>query len=157
MCVEEEPLKQEAVLFTKTGNLPPPYKAIVHAVGPTWNYSSAIHNRDIALLKKACMRALVCAKSYGSISIPAISSGMYGFPIDVCANTLIQAVVEFSEIHEDSELTDIYFIIQQNNASAFQRAMEKHINNVLYISSVIWCILLFFPLLCKPFSQHWHH
>ena len=66
----------KAVLFTKTGNLPPPYKAIVHAVGPTWNHSSAAHDRDIALLKKACMRALVCAKSYGSISIPAISSGV---------------------------------------------------------------------------------
>ena len=72
------------------------------------------------------MRALVCAQSYGSISIPAISSGVHGFPINVCADTLIQAVVDFSEIHEDSELTDIYFIIQLN-ASAFQRAMEKHI------------------------------
>ena len=66
----------KAVLFTKTGNLPPPYKAIVHVVGPTWKHSSAAHDRDIALLKKACMRALVCAKSYGSISIPAISSGV---------------------------------------------------------------------------------
>ena len=120
----------KAVLFTKTGNLPPPYKAIVHAVGPTWNHSSAAHDQDIALLKKACMRALVCAKSYGSISIPAINSGVFGFPINVCADTLIQAVIEFSEMHEDSELTDINFVILQNNASAFQRAMKKHISNV---------------------------
>ena len=102
----------------------------MHAVGPTWNRSSVTHDRVITILKKACMRALVCAQSYGSISIPAISSGVHGFPINVCADTLIQAVVDFSEIHEDSELTDIYFIIQLN-ASAFQRAMEKHIDNVL--------------------------
>ena len=75
------------------------------------------------------MRALVCAKSYGSISIPAISSGVFGFPIDVCADTLIQAVIEFSEIHEDSELTDINFIILRKNASAFQRAMVINIQS----------------------------
>ena len=113
-----------------TGNLPLPYKAIVHAVGPKWNRSSVAHDRDISLLKKACMRALVCAKSYGSISIPAISSSVCGFPIDVCADTLIQAVVEFSEIHEDSELTNINFIILQKNASAFQRAMVKHVISI---------------------------
>ena len=118
--------------------MPPPYKAIVHVVGPTWNHSSVAHDRDISLLKKACMRALVCAKSYRSSSIPAISSGVYGFPIDVCADTLIQAVIEFSEMHEDSELTDINFVILQNNASAFQSAMKKYIRNVAsYQSSVV--------------------
>ena len=136
---------RKAVLFTKTGNLPPPYKAIVHVVGPTWNHSSVAHDRDISLLKKASMRALVCAKSYRSISIPAISSGVFGFPIDVCADTLIQAVIEFSEMHEDSELTDINFVILQNNASAFQSTMKKY--QKCGILSAICCRILLLPSL----------
>ena len=118
-----------AILRTKIGSLPPPYKAIVHAVGPTWNHSSPNHDREIALLKKTCKRALVCAEDYGSIAIPAISSGVYGFPIDVCADALVRAVVEFSNNNDDSDLCDINFIILNDNANAFQKAIEQHIQN----------------------------
>ena len=118
-----------AILQTRIGSLPPPYKAIVHAVGPTWNRSSTNHDREIAVLKKTCKRALVCAQRYGSIAIPAISSGVYGFPIDACADALIRAVVEFSENNDDSDLCDINFIILKDNANAFQRAVEQHIQN----------------------------
>lgn len=119
-----------AILRDKIGRLPPPYKAIVHAVGPIWNHSSQNHEREIALLKKACRRALVAASSYGSIAIPAISSGVFGFPINVCADTLVKAVVEFSkqEGYAD-ELCDINFIVFKEKASAFQKAMEEHIKN----------------------------
>ena len=122
-----------AVLQTRVGSLPPPYKAIVHAVGPTWNRSSSNHDREIALLKKTCKRALVCAQDYGSIAIPAISSGVYGFPIDACADALVRAVVEFSENNEDSDLCDINFIILKDNADVFQKAVEHHIQNATII------------------------
>ena len=122
-----------AVLQTRVGSLPPPYKAIVHAVGPTWNRSSSNHDREIALLKKTFKRALVCAQDYGSIAIPAISSGVYGFPIDACAVALVRAVVEFSENNDDSDLCDINFIILKDNADVFQKAVEHHIQNATII------------------------
>ena len=43
-----------AVMFNNVGNLPPPYKAIVHAVGPQWSGSNK--EREIALLKKAAVQ-----------------------------------------------------------------------------------------------------
>ena len=119
-----------AVLRKKVGALPPPYKAIVHAVGPSWNRLLPTHDKEIALLRKTCRRALVCAKSYGSIAIPAISSGLYGFPIDVCADALVKAAVEFSEMEEENELCDINFVILEQSTSAFQKAAETHIGNV---------------------------
>ena len=117
----------QAILLGKVGDLPQPYRAIVHAVGPIWNTSSTNHEREIALLKKACIKALSCAMSYESIAIPAISSGIYGFPIDVCADTLVRAVVEFSKSNKSSDISDINFIILKDNVIPFQKAMEKHI------------------------------
>ena len=46
----------KAILLEQTGALPPPYKAIVHAVGPQWHPDSDQHKKEIALLKKTCRK-----------------------------------------------------------------------------------------------------
>ena len=116
-----------AVLFSKVGNLP--YKAIVHAVGPRWTYSGN-HEREIALLKKAIRTSLSKARNYTSIALPAISSGIYGFPSDVCADALIEAAVEFSKSDPDSNISEINFVIFQDNTDVFLEAAKKHMENV---------------------------
>ena len=116
-----------AVLFNRVGNLP--YKAIVHAVGPRWAYSGN-HEREIALLKKAIRTSLSKARDYTSIALPAISSGIYGFPSDVCANALVEAAVEFSKNDPDSNISEINFVILQDNADVFLAAAKKHMENV---------------------------
>ena len=119
-----------AVLFNKVGNLP--YKAIVHAVGPRWTYGGN-HEREIALLKKAIRTSLSKARDYNSIALPAISSGIYGFPSDVCANALVEAAVEFSKNDPDSNISEINFVILQDNADVFLEAAKKHMKNVYTI------------------------
>ena len=116
-----------AVSFNKVGNLP--YKAIVHAVGPRWTYSGN-QEREIALLKKAIRTSLSKARDYTSIALPAISSGIYGFPSDVCANALVEAAVEFSKSDPDSNISEINFVILQDNADVFLEAAKKHMKNI---------------------------
>ena len=116
-----------AVLFNKVGNLP--YKAIVHAVGPRWTYSGN-QEREIALLKKAIRTSLSKARDYNSIALPAISSGIYGFPSDVCADALVEAAVEFSKSDPDSNISEINFVILQDNADVFLEAAKKHMENL---------------------------
>ena len=116
----------DAVLFPKAGNLP--YKAIVHAVGPRWN-SYGSNKKETALLKRAVRKSLEKSKHYSSIAIPAISSGIFGFPVDVCANAILEAIIEFSDVDSDAILDKINIVIFQDNVDEFLKAAEKHLEN----------------------------
>ena len=118
-----------AVLFPRVGNLPPPYKAIVHAVGPRWN-SFGSNDREIAQLKKAVKTSLKVSRGYISIAIPAISGGMFGFPPDLAASTLVRGVVEFFEGDLNFNLNDVNFVISQDNVSVFMKAIKDHFESI---------------------------
>ena len=80
-------------VHTRAGNLP--CKFVIHAVGPTWGKHS--YRESIKLLQKACSQSLKLASKLGlsSIAIPAISSGIFGAPADVCAFAMLNAVEEY--------------------------------------------------------------
>lgn len=82
---------------TSAGRLP--YKAIIHAVGPIWN-GGAFHER--ALLRSAHLEA--CAKAYElrcrSIAFPAVSCGIFGFPVGQAAGIAIDAVSKFWAVEQ---------------------------------------------------------
>ena len=100
-------------LTTKTGNLP--CKALIHAVGPRWSGGNK-KEVEVALLYKACRNSLEQSTAYRSIVFPAISSGVYGFPIDLCADTMIRAALDFSSDNPDSQLKNVTFIVHPTQA-----------------------------------------
>ena len=113
----------DAWLTTNTGNLP--CKALVHAVGPTWKGGFL---GEEALLYKACKASLFKSKSYRSIVFPAISSGIYGFPIDKCANTMFRATMDYAKAFSDSPLQKVIFIflpIQARNSTVFISKLKE--------------------------------
>ncbi len=68
-----------------------PARYVIHAVGPVWSGGSA--NED--LLLAACYRnSLALAEAHGlkSIAFPAISTGIYGFPLDRAARIAVRTV-----------------------------------------------------------------
>ena len=119
-------------LTTKVGTLP--CKALIHAVGPRW---SGGHSKEEALLSKACTQSLQKACKYRSIAFPAISSGIYGFPMDRCAHTLINTAVTFCKKNSLSELQEINFVVfKQGDAQAFVKALEAQLpQDDIFISS----------------------
>jgi O-acetyl-ADP-ribose deacetylase len=86
--------------ITIAGKLP--CKAIIHAVGPRMGEGDEDNK-----LRKAVRSSLILAseKGYVSISMPAISSGIFGFPKDRCARILINEVKRFLEDDDDSNTT----------------------------------------------------
>ncbi|MFL6359700.1 MAG: macro domain-containing protein [Nitrososphaeraceae archaeon] len=72
-------------VITTAGNLP--CKTVIHAVGPRLGEG----NEDYKL-RKAVRSSLLLASERGfkSISMPAISSGIFGFPKDRCAKILVE-------------------------------------------------------------------
>jgi O-acetyl-ADP-ribose deacetylase len=74
-------------VITTAGKLP--CKAVIHTVGPRMGEG----NED-SKLRKAVRSSLLLAseKGFRSISMPAISSGIFGFPKDRCAKILVQDI-----------------------------------------------------------------
>ena len=75
---------------TSGGNLPCKY--VIHAVGPRMGEGDEDHK-----LRDATISALERAEELRikSISLPAISSGIFGFPMDRCAAVMLQAISDF--------------------------------------------------------------
>jgi O-acetyl-ADP-ribose deacetylase (regulator of RNase III) len=87
--------------ITGAGDLEARY--VIHAVGPVWGSGD-----EEAKLARAARSALDLAMEYGleSISLPAISSGIFGFPKDRCAKVLLEVVLA-SEGPEEIRLCNL--------------------------------------------------
>lgn len=87
------------VVSTQAGNLP--CNMIIHAVGPcvSPNPSKSELNKASELLYKTILSVLRKAnyENLQSVAIPAISSGLYNFPVQDCANIIVRAVQTFRD------------------------------------------------------------
>lgn len=94
------PVGQAAL--TTAGKLPAKY--VIHAVGPRWGEGD-----EDSKLKNAVLNSLKLADERGfrSISMPAISSGIFGFPKDRCAEIILSTVSEFLQQHPDSPVQEV--------------------------------------------------
>lgn len=70
-----------------------PAKFIIHTVGPVWRGGT---HGEPELLASCYRRAIVIAESKAlrSIAFPSISTGIYGYPGALAADTAIQTVLE---------------------------------------------------------------
>ena len=70
-----------------------PARHVIHAVGPVWHGGK---QNDPALLANCYRNSLLLAEENGlrSIAFPAISCGVYGFPIDHAASIAIEATMQ---------------------------------------------------------------
>ncbi|TBN57630.1 macro domain-containing protein [Glaciihabitans arcticus] len=81
-------------------------KKIVHAVGPV--YSGALTDAD---LLAACYRnSLDLATGYTSIAFPAISTGVYGYPIAEASAVAVRTIRAWLEAHPESPLEAVTLI-----------------------------------------------
>ena len=87
------PLRDGDAVVTKSGKLS--CKVVVHAVGPMWNAVEAKKSKK--LLRRACLNSLLETEklTMTSIALPAIGSGIYGIPKNVCAQVMFDAVDQF--------------------------------------------------------------
>jgi O-acetyl-ADP-ribose deacetylase (regulator of RNase III) len=93
---------------------------VIHAVGPLGSEAQADEK-----LASACRAALERAAELkiDSIAIPAISTGVFGFPIDRAARILVETAADFAASHEKP--ARIFFCLRGEEAlREFQRALE---------------------------------
>ncbi len=83
-----------------------PAQAILHTVGPVWHGG----NQGEATLLASCYRrciAIAEEMNYSSIAFPAISCGVYGYPVDQAVAIAIETVRQ--SLTQDSSLTRVVF------------------------------------------------
>jgi O-acetyl-ADP-ribose deacetylase (regulator of RNase III) len=87
------PLSTGEAAITSGGKLPA--KFVIHTVGPVWSEHTTAKADD--LLRRAIRNSLVVAEENGlkSIAFPAISTGIYGFPIERAAPLLLREAADY--------------------------------------------------------------
>jgi O-acetyl-ADP-ribose deacetylase (regulator of RNase III) len=119
---EHGPVPTGNVAVTSAGKLKAKY--VIHAVGPIWKCGK---NNEDELLFKAVYNSLARANELGvkSIAMPAISTGIYGFPKDRCARIFGEAIAKFIENFKDTKIKRIKIChIDENSARIFAENME---------------------------------
>ncbi|XP_063284764.1 protein mono-ADP-ribosyltransferase PARP9 [Pelobates fuscus] len=118
-------VKTGSVVVTSGGKLP--CKHIIHAVGPMWSE----RNRSQCQTElKEVIRNVLCHilrdPNIRSVSIPAVSSGIFGFPLDNCAEIIVRTVQEFCQWDKCDHVREIRFVNHDDKTvSAMRRACEK--------------------------------
>lgn len=117
---EHGPVSNEEPAYTHAGNLPNRY--IIHAVGPMWGEG----NEDVKLAA-AVTGALKLANRLDmkSIALPAISTGIFGFPKERAAGIILDTIREYLLSSECTNLQLVRLtLFDQPTVDAFLKAFE---------------------------------
>ncbi len=106
---------------TSAGNLPA--KFVFHAVGPVWRGGQ---DGEPELLRSAFEKCLELAieNQCGSLAFPAISTGVYGYPKDLAAETSLQTIHQFLYAQQRPQLVRIV-LFDAGTYGAFARVLES--------------------------------
>ena len=88
-------------VITTGGNLKA--RHVIHTVGPVWSGGG---RNEAGLLKSAYLESLKLASKKGlkSVSFPAISTGIYGYPLNEAARVALETAIDYLEEHQEIEL-----------------------------------------------------
>ena len=79
-----------------------PAKHVLHTVGPVWDGGRAGEDESLAQCYRSCF-ALVEEHGLRSVAFPAISCGVYGFPVDRAARIAVAEIRRFLEGNAEVE------------------------------------------------------
>jgi O-acetyl-ADP-ribose deacetylase len=100
-----------------------PAKWVIHTVGPVWQEGQA--NED-ELLASCYRNSLTLAARHDlrTIAFPAISAGIYGFPLERATHIAVTEVMRFLE--RDTSVEEVIFVCFTSEAySTYRKALAK--------------------------------
>ena len=109
-------------VITTAGNLKA--KHVIHAVGPRMG-----EGNENEKLKNATLNSLKLAdeNNLKSISFPAISAGIFGFPIESCAKIMLKTTIEY--LNGKTHLERVIFCLYGNDSyQVFAKQLKQEIS-----------------------------
>jgi O-acetyl-ADP-ribose deacetylase (regulator of RNase III) len=106
--------------ITGAGRLP--VQHVIHAVGPVWNGGE---QGEPELLASCYRRAIELAAEHGCarVAFPAISTGVYGYPVEAGARVAIDATRAAMEQHPEVEEAR-FWLFGDAAYAAFERTLS---------------------------------
>jgi O-acetyl-ADP-ribose deacetylase (regulator of RNase III) len=108
-------------VITGAGRLHTRY--VVHAVGPVWNGGN---QGESDLLRSAYRNSLAIAAKQGAktIALPALSTGVYGYPLAPAAAIALETAREYALAHDD--FSEIRFVLFSDRSfTTFTRTLAR--------------------------------
>lgn len=118
-CNKIGPIEVGEAVITGAGNLKAKY--VIHAAGPVYGEG----NEDLKL-NKAVLNSLRLAtkKRIKTVAFPAISTGIFRFPIQRCSEIMLKAAMEY--LKSNSLPTEVTICLYDEKAySVFMNTLEK--------------------------------
>jgi O-acetyl-ADP-ribose deacetylase (regulator of RNase III) len=118
-CDKLGPVPLGEAVVTGAGNLKAKY--VIHAAG--MNLGGSVSEDS---LRKATKNSLLRAEEKGvkTIAFPAIGTGIGGFPVERCAEVMIDTVLE--HLYGESSIEKVYFVLFDAAAfSVFKRYLDQ--------------------------------
>lgn len=84
-----------------------PAKHVIHTVGPVWHGGDHDEAAQLASCYRRSME-LAHQNNLHSIAFPAISCGVYGYPVEQAAEIAVSTVLQQAEKYPD--IGDVYFV-----------------------------------------------
>ena len=101
-------------VYTTAGRLP--YKAVVHAVGPRMG-----EGEEQIKIEQAVNRSLKLCEinEWRSIAFPAISTGFFNVPVEICARAFYRAITSFWDARIEGSPEKIMLYLSSDNFRHF--------------------------------------
>jgi O-acetyl-ADP-ribose deacetylase (regulator of RNase III) len=106
LVAERGPIPTGEAVVTTAGALP--FRGVVHAVGPARGEGQE-EAKLVAALRAAFRRAE--ERGWTSLAFPAVSSGIFAVPLDVCARAYVRAAREHAAASPDGSLRDLRLVV----------------------------------------------
>ncbi|XP_052245574.1 uncharacterized protein TM_0508-like [Dreissena polymorpha] len=107
------------------------YKYVIHAIGPRWGDYDTSSLEGIEScgghLYRAVLNSFIEANklSMRSVALPAISSAIFGVPLNYCTVQYAKAVLDFCTLSNNTSLQEIHFVdINMNTVKAIQESFD---------------------------------
>lgn len=119
-CRQLEGCPTGEAVRTTAGRLPADH--VIHTVGPVWSGGNA---GEPDLLASAYRRSLQIAADHGArtVAFPSISTGVYGYPKDLAAETALNSV---SAALVQLDLDEVRFVVfGDDDLAVYQQAIRS--------------------------------
>lgn len=117
---EHSMLESGMVAFTSAGHLP--FDAIIHAVGPKMGEGDEQRKIQLAVARSL---QLCDMHDWKSIAFPAISSGIFGVPIEISARAFFRAITSYWDARMDTSPEKIIICLTEKNFHPFLHAFRE--------------------------------
>ena len=120
-CDRHGPIRVGEAAITTAGELKA--RHVIHAVGPR----TGVDRPEDDLLAGATRHSLRLADENGlkSVAFPAVSTGVFGYPIERCATVMLQAAIEYLRGRTGLERI-VFCLYTASDYAVFEAELSKH-------------------------------